>query len=107
MNVIASGDDLSALDMANRLGVTKGAVSQTLSRLEKKGIINKTKDPRFKNKLQVNLTKTGKEVYAVHQETQAMFQGQYAKYLSSISEEEREVIRNFLTQLEGLIDQLS
>ena len=107
MNVIASGEDLSALDMANRLGVTKGAVSQTLSRLETKGIIIKEKDPRYKNRLKVNLTETGKEVFAIHQETQAGFQSQYSKYLSSISEKERDVIRNFLKQLEGLIDKVS
>jgi len=107
MNVIASGQDLSALDMANRLGVTKGAVSQTLSRLEKKGIIFKNKDPRYKNRLRVHLTQTGNEVYTIHQKTQAGFQNQYGKYLSSISEKDRDVIRKFLTRLEKLIDQLS
>ena len=48
MQVISEYPDLSAGDMAQRLGVSNGAVSQTLARLESKGVIKKSKDPSLK-----------------------------------------------------------
>ena len=45
MQVIAEHPDLNAGEMAQKLGVSNGAVSQTLARLERKGVIKKAKDP--------------------------------------------------------------
>ena len=45
MLMIKNDIDTNATKIAKQLGVTKGAVSQTLSRLEKKDILLKTKDP--------------------------------------------------------------
>ena len=41
--------DTNVTRIAERLGVTKGAISQTLSRLESKGVLHKVKDPNNKN----------------------------------------------------------
>lgn len=57
--VIQEGADLSAGERAKRLGISKGAVSQTLKRLEKKGVIPKTKEPALRNKLTATLTGVG------------------------------------------------
>jgi DNA-binding MarR family transcriptional regulator len=51
---------VNATKIADKLGITKGAVSQTLARLEKKGIIEKIKDPYNKNELSIILTPMGK-----------------------------------------------
>ena len=56
LQVIKEGEDLSAGEMARKLGISNGAVSQTLKRLEKKGVIKKTKDPALKNKVTATLT---------------------------------------------------
>ena len=56
MNIIDTEKDMNASEMATKLGVTKGAVSQTLSRLDEKGIISKTKDTLNKNRLEVRFT---------------------------------------------------
>jgi DNA-binding transcriptional regulator GbsR (MarR family) len=44
------GDDLSAGEMAQKLGISNGAVSQALKRLEKKGAIKKTWIPAQKRR---------------------------------------------------------
>ncbi|MGD9182483.1 MAG: MarR family transcriptional regulator, partial [Desulfobacterales bacterium] len=54
--VIKNDIDSNATKIAKQLSLTKGAISQTLSRLEKKGIIFKTKDPYNKNELNLSLT---------------------------------------------------
>jgi DNA-binding MarR family transcriptional regulator len=104
INVIAEGQDINASKMASRLGVTKGAVSQTLTRLEKKGIIHKTKDPRNKNELNVYFTPLGKDILEEHKKMQATFHKQYATYFSNIPENEKAIITTFLKKMEEFFE---
>ena len=106
IDVIAKGHDINASKMAARLGVTKGAVSQTLARLEKKGILHKTKDPQNKNELTVYFTPLGKNVLEEQRKLQVRFHDQYAKYFSNISEKEKTIIMGFLKKMEDLFDGL-
>ena len=106
IDVIAKGQDINASKMAARLGVTKGAVSQTLARLEKKGILNKTKDPQNKNELTVHFTPFGKNVLREQIKLRKTFHEQYAKYFSNMSEKEKEIIMGFLKKMEGFFDVL-
>jgi DNA-binding MarR family transcriptional regulator len=100
MLVIDEGQATNATEMAKRLAVTKGAVSQTLSRLEKKGVLHKTKDPYNKNELTASFTPLGQEAVEGYRELQASFHKLYAQYFSTLSESEREIIGRFLSQLE-------
>ena len=70
LQVIKEGADLSAGEMARKLGITNGAVSQTLNRLEKKGVIKKTKEPALKNKLTSTLTEFGQAAFRQFEEEQ-------------------------------------
>ena len=106
IDVIAKGQDINASKMAARLGVTKGAVSQTLTRLEKKGILIKTRDPQNKNELTVHFTLLGKKVLEEQRKLRAAFYEEYAKYFSNISQEEEEIIMGFLKKMGELFDGL-
>ena len=106
IDVIAKGQDINASKMAARLGVTKGAVSQTLTRLEKKGILNKSKDPQNKNELTVYFTPLGKSVLEEQIKLRTRFHEQYAKYFSNISEKEKAIIMGFLKKMEEFFDVL-
>ena len=87
--------------------MTKGAVSQTLTRLDKKGIVRKTKDPFNKNELTVSFTPFGKEVIGAYLKTLKGIHEQYDRYLSSLREEERAVIKKFIKHSEAMMDSLS
>ena len=106
IDVIAEGQDNNVSKMASRLGVTKGAVSQTLTRLEKKGIINKGKDSQNKNELNVYFTSLGKNVLKAYRKMQATFHSQYAKYFSNIPEKEKAIITDFLRKMEEFFEVL-
>lgn len=97
---------VNATRMADRLGVTKGAVSQTLTRLEKKGIIEKTKDPGSRNELSVTLTPSGKRAYdryrTMHDSVAARLQG----VISGYAEHEQRLIERFLADLRRVIERL-
>lgn len=98
--------DCNATRIAEKLGLTKGAVSQTLTRLEKKGIIEKTKDPFNKNELTISFTSFGKEVMGAYLKKRKSANEQYDKYLSSLKAEERSVIKRFIQHIEANIDSL-
>jgi DNA-binding MarR family transcriptional regulator len=107
MNIIDTEKDMNASEMANKLGVTKGAVSQTLSRLDEKGIISKTKDTLNKNRLEVRFTSLGKEIFKKHLKIRASIQEKFAEYLDTLSDKERNIISNFLTNMDGFFKHVS
>lgn len=92
--------------MAGKLGVTKGAVSQTLSRLEKKGILEKTKDPFNKNELMVTFTPIGEDALDKYREMRMAFFNHFANYFSSLSETECEVVELFLSHMEVILNDM-
>jgi DNA-binding MarR family transcriptional regulator len=106
MLVIKNDIDTNATEIAKQLGLTKGAVSQTFLRLEKKGIILKTKDPYNKNELTVSLTGLGEKAYELCQSSQASFIEAHEGYLAKLDPKEKGVILNFLLHMEKAIDDL-
>lgn len=83
--------------MAERLGVSKGAISQTLSRLEKKGILVKTKDPYMKNELTIDFLPLGKAVLQHYLQRMEDLQRDIDIYLSKLTDANRDAIMAFLT----------
>ncbi len=106
MLVIKKGMDTNATEIAKLLGLTKGAISQTLSRLENKGIIRKTKDPQNKNELNLTLTPFGEQAYQVCMASEASMQIENEAYLSTLTQKEKETILNFLLHLDKAIGDL-
>ncbi|NNG01236.1 MAG: MarR family transcriptional regulator [Desulfobacteraceae bacterium] len=104
---IHQDQDTNATRMAERLGLTKGAISQTLSRLEKKGILRKTKDPFNKNELTIEFTPLGKSALEHYLNLSAELHRQYDQYLSTLTETERTTIRGFLSHAELIMDRIA
>jgi DNA-binding MarR family transcriptional regulator len=95
--------DANVTTMAETLGITKGAVSQTISRLVTKGMVTKTRDPLNKNELKVRFTTPGKKAIEAFAKFRAETNRQYETYLSGLADAERQTIRTFLTQVERMI----
>ncbi len=90
---------VNATKMAERFGITKGAMSQTMKRLETKGILKKSKDPYNKNELSVTLTPLGKRAYQSCAQIRAGIAGQFGKVLAAFDAREQDVISRFLSDL--------
>ena len=97
---------VNASRIAERFGITKGAVSQTITRLESKGILNKIKDPYNKNELSFSFTPIGKEVIKEFKQRQELVLNQYLTFLADLTESERAVIQRFLSEMEAMIDKV-
>jgi DNA-binding MarR family transcriptional regulator len=97
----------NATSMAEELGITKGAVSQTVSRLEQKGVLTKTKDPYHKNELTLNLTTFGKEAFRYYRTYAARLAKRHERYLSRFTGQQKATIFRFLGEVEKFFDELS
>jgi DNA-binding MarR family transcriptional regulator len=105
--VIAENRSINAITMAKKLGISKGAVSQTLARLENKGIVVKQKDPAYKNELTAHFTPLGERALGQHRTRQAALLAEYDTYLETIPEEDKQAIQKFLLHVETFIDRLA
>lgn len=106
MIVVDETHDSNATEIAQLLGVTKGAVSQTLSRLEKKGVLFKTKDPYSKNELELTFTQLGRKALSFYKKQSTELLKESDRYLSNLSEKEKLTIQQFMFQMETLVDQM-
>jgi DNA-binding MarR family transcriptional regulator len=101
--VVSRDQPSNATRMAEKLGVTKGAVSQTLTRLEKKGILIKNKDPYNKNELTVSLTPAGQRAYDQFEAMRLSLSNRFESCFADFSASEREIIYRFLLGLESVL----
>ena len=104
---IEAGRHGNVTQMAERMGVTKGAVSQTLSRLERKGMLIKSRDPASKNELNLTLTPVGKHASKRAREATGHIQKQYSEFLEELDDTEKVVIRRFLSTMNDIFKGLS
>jgi len=106
MLVIEADRAVNAITMAKRLGISKGAVSQTLTRLEKKGILVKKRDTAYKNELTAHFTELGAKALERHHYMRSSLLADYDAYLETISGADRQVIQKFLLHIKRFIDKL-
>lgn len=104
--IMAIGPDgLDSLGvLAEQLGVTMGAVSQQLARLEEKGFIKRVQMPQDKRQYSVKLTDKGRKLYDLHKQYD---QANYARVLpmfKEFSEQDLEVIMKFEEKFREFID---
>jgi len=106
MGVLAENGDANVTTVAEMLGITKGAVSQTISRLVKKGMVTKERDALNKNELKVQFTPAGRSVINAFARIRENTSRLYDAYLSGLTDAESRTIRTFLTQVEQFIADL-
>lgn len=92
------------MDIAENLNVTKGAVSQNLIRLEKKGVLKRGKNKEGRHKVEVVFTETGREILAQCIETRNRIIEKFAQLINSHTDEEKKVILNFLRSSNEILE---
>jgi DNA-binding MarR family transcriptional regulator len=104
IKAIKENEGIHVTGLAALLGVTKGAVSQIIIKLERKGMIVKDIDPRNLSRLMLRLTPMGETAYLRHEELHQEFDRLFNDALADASEENQAFLRSFLTTLETSID---
>ncbi len=103
IEIIGDHEGLSVTDIGNCLGITKGAVSQSLKKLEHKGYSAKKTDPDNLSRSIVSLTAKGQTAYWAHKHWHETMDGGFSHYLKSLTDDELRVIMNFLTRTEDFL----
>ena len=99
-------DGISVGEAAKELGITKGAVSQTIGRLEKKGnSIIKEQDPGNASRLRLHLTSEGLRVHEAHERYHRELDLLEQDLLSKAGEKERAFLKKYLTTVCGKLNQ--
>lgn len=93
-------ETLGVTDLAGRLGVTKGAVSQTLKKLEKKALTTKSPDPENSSRSIVSLTTKGKTAFYAHRHWHETMDGGIEAYFSNLDQDRIDFIMEFLGKVE-------
>jgi len=95
----------NATKLAAHLGITKGAVSQLLKRLDAKGLIEKTVDPSQKNEVTSAFTPAGGKMIAAFLKSRQTQQRRFAAYLAGLGAADRKAIAAFLAHMQTWLPQ--
>jgi len=104
IEIIGGNENLSVTDIGNLLGITKGAVSQNLKRLEAKGFSQKKTDPGNLSRTIVLLTSKGYTAYYAHKHWHETMDGGFAKYLDDMDENDIAVVTRFMEKIEDFLE---
>jgi len=103
IEIIGDVEGSSVTDISRYLEITKGAVSQSLKRLEAKGFTKKKTDPDNLSRSIVMLTSKGQAAYWAHRHWHETMDGGFLKYLDGMDEKTFEVIIEFLEITEDFL----
>ena len=96
-------ESMSAL--ASHLGITKGAVSQTVKKLEKKGYLERIKREGNKKTVHIRLTDSGIQAFNWHRAYHAVVNERIARKIARYEGKDWEYIRTILLQMEKIFDE--
>ena len=98
-----SNSNTGIAEVQKQLHITKSAISQMMTSLEKKGYIERTIDPDDRRKRVVTLTKTGKDIL---NKTKKATNHNLNEILSGLGEENTKQFINLLNQVSDISEHL-
>ena len=102
---IARDPSTNATQLAEQLGVTKGAISQTLARLQQKEVVRTEKIPQTKNELRIVFTPHGRRIVENLQQWVEQRHASLFDFLGELQEGELETIDRFLAAVEDVVEE--
>ncbi|MBN1531991.1 MAG: MarR family transcriptional regulator [Spirochaetes bacterium] len=83
-----------------KFGVTKGAISQIVNKLLRKGLIDKTRNPEYHKEIILTLTKRGKRAFEGHERLHGLMDAELYRYVSDFQKEDMKRFEEFLSRIE-------
>ncbi|MBP2643416.1 MAG: transcriptional regulator, marR family [Firmicutes bacterium] len=104
INAIKQNEGIHVTGLANKLKVTKGAVSQIVMKLEKKGLIRKEKNINNQSKLVLKLTSKGETASINHEKFHKIIDTMVNEIVKDSSEENVKFFKDALITLEKKLE---
>lgn len=98
IDAVASNPGQKAASLASILGVSRGAVTQLINRLEKMGVVERLPVCGNRKEKRIQLTQLGKEIKGEKDEEHQAANAQMCKFLSGLEPAQLEAILLFLNQ---------
>lgn len=93
---IAVSSTTNLTEIANQMGLTRGAVSKMISKLENLGLLVRYKYHPRQKEIYVHLTRAGVRAYEGHKAYHATMWKRLSGYFEGLEESQRQVILEFL-----------
>ena len=104
VEAIGKHPDVHMAEIANILGVTRGAVQQTAGKLLKKGLVKKLMDENDRKKVYLSLTTKGKVAFQGHEEYHAELASYLAGHFNRLRPKEADSLKDFFTKVDLFMD---
>lgn len=91
---------MGVTELAEMSGVTKGAMSQLVAKLVKKGLVYREPDKHNQSKIRIIPTELGKKAQQGHMRFHEEHDRDFLSYLASMSEEEYAMFTELCRQME-------
>jgi len=105
LQAIGSTKDNNIRTIAEILGVTPSAASQTITRLKKKGLVKKVRGIKNEKEVSLVLTLTGKTAYACHEKTHKQMYERIAARIGDMNVDERAFLVRVFSAFESVYDE--
>ena len=88
INLIATRENLNLTQLAKLTNRTKGAISQMIEKLRKRGLVEKHQSAQNASELILCLTKEGEEIYRYHQQMERHIYQVFLKRMPEFTEQD-------------------
>ena len=92
-------------ELCNLFGITKGAVSQIISKLEKKQLISKERNRDYAKEINISLTEKGWVIFKSHKELHNKMDVKFLSFMKTIPEDQLNTFLSILKNMEKYIDE--
>ena len=104
LDTIGGHPGMNVTDFARALGVTKGAISQVVKKLEAKGVVRRYKSGTNGKEVLLELTATGRDVYSEHQKTNEETLGPLLRELEKYPDDKVRFLLAMFKWIDGFLD---
>ena len=101
---IGKNPGINVTNLSRLLGISRSAISQMMNRLQKKGLVEKHRDPDNDKEILLRLSLKGTIAYHGHEQHHARIYARMHQNLGELSDEEFALILRFLSAMEETID---
>ena len=101
---IGKNTGINVTNLSRLLGISRSAISQMMNRLQKKGLVEKHRDPDNDKEILLRLSPKGTIAYLGHEQHHARIYARMHRNLGDLSHEEFSLILRFLSAMEETID---
>jgi len=100
IEIIGRNPGINVTNLAKKLGVTKGAVSQIVNKLERKKLVAKFRDSNNEKEVMLKLQKKGEIAFDGHEAFHAKFYSEIMDEVDDISPEQIQFFQRVLDKID-------